>query len=429
MQHESNAGADVWAAAEGGALRLVFPDGAWVISFPDDWLPVASDEDDLWCWEMAGVAHARVRLRRRPLTQLEVDVANLSADVVMVHPPTVTLSGAGVQVPWFAGSAGEVVNVLPRSSVLWVQLRGSCTAGGRGFSLFPEPLVLRPGQGSSAAWRRQLMPADTALPEPSWVPRQRYFRRGEPLEVVHSDAALMGLGLEITATVDGSSIEGPPGLHDLAFLDARGTSLVEVGWFDPLGQLAASCRTQPRLDPNLLAWLLATADGDAGDVDALDVALAEALEQPTSWGVLAGMRVVTLTDLPVAAEVRRAARQVWHEEPDEDLRRVLVTHALLCGWEPEMVGEWLQSMTTPQARGAQEVLALVGFGRITSAPLSHGGRDVALARLWLAARGESVASAEWERAVDVARARLKCSLSTSPDALDVAWLIVETLLS
>ena len=419
---------DVVASAEGRGLRLVFTDSSWVITFPDDWRPTASDEDDLWCWDMVGVARTRVRLRRSPHIQLEVDVVNVGDDVAMVHPPTVLLSSGGTEVPWFAGSSGEVFLVRQEETVLWVQMRGSCAAGGRGFSLFPEPLVLRPGQGSSAAWRRHLMPADTVSAEPSWVPRQRYFRGGESLDVTHSDAALMGLELEITATVDGSCIVGPPGLHDVAFLDARGTALVEVGWFHPLEQLAASCLGLPGLDPNLVAWLLATADADAGDVDALDVALAEALEQPTAWGVLAGMRAATMTELPVGADVRRAARQVWRDESDEDLRRLLITHALLCGWEPALVGEWLQSMDAPPTPGASEVLARIGFGRITSAPLSHGGRDVALARLWLAARAESVTSAEWERAVDTARARLMCSLSGSLVALDVAWLTVDKLL-
>ena len=76
-----------------------------------------------------------------------------------------------------------------------------------------------------------------------------------------------------------------------------------------------------------------------------------------------------------------------------------------------------------------EVLASVGLGRITTSPLGHGGRDVALAGLWVASRAESATAAEWERAVDTARARLLCSLSTSPDPVDVAWLVAEALLS
>lgn len=249
------------------------------------------------------------------------------------------------------------------------------------------------------------------------------------MEVDHSDAALMGMGLEIDATSDGSVVEGSPGLHDLAFLDARGTALVEVGWFEPLEEVAVSALAEPGLDPNLVAWLLCAVDEGDKDLDTLDVALAEALEQPTVWGVLTGIRVVTRTDLPVADDVLWAAATVWQEEPDHQLRRLLVTHAVLCGWEPSVVGEWLESFGGPvSAPEPQEVLASIGLGRVTSSPLSHGGREVALAGMWLATRAESAAAAEWEHAVGTARARLMCALSSAPVAIDVAWLLAEALL-
>lgn len=422
--------AAVVAEADGQVLRLVFPDGAWEVRFPDEWRPADSDEDDLWCWELPGLASARVRVRQSPHVQLEVDVVNLLGDVATIHPPTVTSRTSGTEVPWFAGSAGEIVQVLPRSTVLWTQQRGSCVArGSRGFALFPEPLLLRPAQGASAAWRRHDLPAAALPPEPSWVPRQRYFHQGETLDVDHSDAALLGMGLHIGTTAEGSEVEGPPGLHDLAFLDARGTALVEVGWYRPLDQLAVLALGLPGQDPNVLAWLLGGVPVGDEDLDALDVALADALERPTVWGVLAGMRAVALTDLPVAAEVRSAARTVWREETDPALRWLLITHAVLTGWEPGIVGEWVQSAgQAPITAEPQEVLASIGLGRVTSAPEAHGGREVALAALWLAARAESVTAAEWERALEAARARLMCSLSTTPNDLDVAWLLAESLL-
>lgn len=420
----------VVAETDGQVLRLVFPDGSWDVTFPDDWRPAESDEDDLWCWVVPGVASARVRLRRSPHVQLEVDVMNLLGDVATIHPPTVTSRTSGTEVAWFAGSAGEVVQVLPHSTVLWTQQRGSCVArGSHGFALFPEPLLLRPDQGASAAWRRHDLPAAVLPSEPSWVPRQRYFRQGEALEVDHSDAALLGLGLDIGTTAEGSEVEGLPGLHDLAFLDARGTALVEVGWFKPLEQLAVSALGLPGQDPNVTAWLLGGVPAGDEDLDALDVALAEALERPTVWGVLAGMRAVALTDLPVAAEVRSAARAVWREETDPALRWLLITHAVLTGWETDIVGEWVRSAgEAPITAEPQEVLASIGLGRVTSAPVAHGGREVALVALWLAVRAESVTAAEWERALEAARARLMCSLSTSPNDIDVAWLLVESLL-
>lgn len=412
-----------------GGVRLGFVDGTWDITFPAAAGRLGCDEDDLWCWEFGG-ASGRVRLRREPTVQFEVDVTNLSGDAAMVDPPSVTFTAVGTPVPWFAGAAGEVLNALPQSSVLWVQQRGACIVKPGGFGFFPEPLLLRPGQTSSAAWRRHVLPAATLAPEPTWVPRQRYLQRGEVLEVEHTDAALVGDGLDLGTAADGSVVEGTPGLHELLFLDARGTALVEVGWFLPLEELAASPSALATPDANLVAWLLSCGVGGPPDPDALDVALAEALEVPSAWGVLAGMRAVTMTDLPVAAEVREAAAAVWAGEGDDALRRLLVTHALLSGWEPETVGQWLRSprvgVVAAPGMTAQEMLASVGFGRITSSTAICSGREVAVAGVWLSTVEESAMAVEWEHAVDVARRRLLCALSERPVATDIAWLLSET---
>ncbi len=244
---------------------------------------------------------------------------------------------------------------------------------------------------------------------------------------------MAGDGLQIVTTVDGSQVEGELGLHQLCFLDARGTALVEVGWFASLTELPGSPSALADADPNLVAWLLAAAVDTAVDPDDLDVALAEALERPTAWGVLAGMRAATRTDLPVADEVREAARVVWDGEADPHLRRLMIAHGLLCGWEPELVGEWLASrpatMDEVSLVGPQEMLASIGFGRITSSATVHRGRSVALAGIWLSACAESVMASEWEHAVETSRGRLMCALSSAPDATDVAWLLANSLLS
>ncbi|MEO7588753.1 MAG: hypothetical protein ABIS84_12090, partial [Arachnia sp.] len=178
-------------------LSLEFDDSTWDFSFPADWRRVPGDEDDLWAWEVPGVVAARVRLRRHPRVQWEVDVANLGADVATVTTPTVAVTAPGALVPWFAGSAGEVVVALPGATVEWSQRRGSCAGHPGAFSPFPEPLVLRGGQAASAAWRRQVFPAAAQVPAPSFVPRRRYLPSGESLEVEHSDAALLGPGLHV----------------------------------------------------------------------------------------------------------------------------------------------------------------------------------------------------------------------------------------
>lgn len=415
-----------------GGVRIGFIDGTWDIHFPPGWEATPADEEDLWSWTF-GELQGRIRLRRRPRIQVEVDVTNTSSDVAQVMPPHVDLSPTWQQVPWFAGSAGEVLHTLPEATVLWMQQRGSCVARPGGFGLFADPLLLRSGQGVSAVWRREVLPPEALIPEPAWVPRQRYLPLGHVLEVEHTDAALAGDGLQIVTTVDGSQVEGGAGLHHLSFLDARGTALVEVGWFASLTELAQVGSSLADADPNLVAWLLAAAVDAAVDLDDLDLALAEALERPTAWGVLAGMRAATRTDLPVAAEVREAARIVWQAEVDPHLRSLMITHGLLCGWEPELVNEWLTA--GPAAMGdvsmvePQEMLASVGFGRITSSPTVDRGRAVALAGMWLNACTESVAASEWEHAVDVARRRLMCELSNAPEVGDIAWLLASSLLS
>ncbi len=415
---------------DGTGLVLRFSDSTWRITVPDGWHRMDSTEDDLWCWELPGVAGARVRLRREPRIQVEFDVTNHGADVATLQGPCVVLEPNGTVVPWFAGSSGEVVTATSSETVVWVQHRGSCVASRDGFTVFTEPLLLRAGQGTSAAWRRTALPPASIPVEPAFVPRQRYFPRDESLEVDHNDAALTGSGLEVSTGSDGSVVQGPPGLHDLVFLDARGTARVEVGWFGPLGDVAATALAMPGLDPNVAAWLLAADPTGVQDVDALDVALAEALEEPSVWGVMAGMRAATLTDLPVADDVRQAAGTVWENEPDEQVRRLLATHALISGWEPDVAGQWTRevSRNTP-AVPAHRMLASIGLGRISSSPLCHGGREVLLARWWLAGHGESLLTAEWEHAVDTARARLLCALTVVPDPGDVAWLLAEALLT
>lgn len=413
-------------------VRIGFLDGAWDIHFPPRWQPSFSDEGDLWCWT-SGELVGRIRLRRHPRIQFEVDVTNGGADVAQVVSPRVELVPLGQQVPWFSGSAGEVLVAMPEQSVLWVQQRGSCVPAAEGFGLFADPLLLPPGQGASAVWRRTVLPPRSVVPEPAWVPRQRYLARGQVLDVEHTDAALVGDGLQIVTTVDGSQVEGDAGLHQLCFLDARGTALVEVGWFASLTELAGSPSALADADPNLVAWLLAAAVDGAVDLDDLDVSLAEALERPSAWGVLAGMRAATRTDLPVAAEVREAARVVWDGEADPHLRRLLIMHGLLCGWEPDLVDEWLASepatMDELSRMGPQEMLASIGFGRITSSATAPRGRSVALADIWLSACAESVMASEWEHAVETSRGRLMCALSSAPDAADIAWLLASSLLS
>ncbi len=412
-------------------VRFGFRDSAWDIRFPPGWQAIRSDEDDLWCWAAADLL-GRIRLRRCPRIELEVDVRNNGREVAQVEPPRVVLTPTGTQVPWFAGSAGEVLQTYGGRGVLWVQHRGSCVADAQGFELFAAPLLLRPGQGASALWRRTTVPPTSLIPEPAWLPWQRYLPMGEVLEVEHADAALTGDGLHILTTADGSHVTGEAGLHQLSFVDARGEAWVEVGWFAPLEELVGSPSALADADPNVAAWLLAGAVDAAVELDDLDVALAEALERPTAWGVLAGMRTATHTDLPVAAEVRQAARKVWESESDPGLRRLMITHGLLCGWEPQLVGEWLaagaDAMNELMAMGPQEMLASIGFGRITSSPTLQRGRAVALAEMWLSTRAESVMAAEWERAVDVTRRRLMCSLSSAPEPVDIAWLLAHSLL-
>lgn len=419
----------VVAEVDARVLRLGCTGDSFEFHFPEGWSGVPSDEDDLWCWELPGIASSRVRLRRSPHIQFEVEVTNTAGEPAAIEAPTIIPHTVGTEVDWFAGSAGEIVHVLQDSTVLWRQLRGTCVARPGGFSPFPEPLRLQPGQAASSAWRRHHLPAGSLPPEPSWVPRQRYFQRGEVLEVSHSDAGLLGPEVEVRTTADGSEIRGPVGLHDLAFLDARGTAIVEVGWFDSLESLALAALQVPGLDPNVASWLNAGVAASDQDLDALDVALAEALEYPSAWGVLAGMRAVTLTDLPVAADVREVAPTVFQQETDAQLRGLLVAHAAMTGWEPQLAAQWMPSLhELPLSVQSPEALSRIGLGRVTSAPITYSGRDVALAAVWLASCPESAVAAEYERAVDTARARLMCHLSAFPEPDEVGWLLAEALL-
>lgn len=416
----------ITVATHDTGLRVVLPEGEWRISFPAGWHRIASDEEDLWAWTL-GESVGRIRLRRFPRVQLDVDVTNAGASVAQLQPPVVELTPAAPQTAWFGGATGELLHAMPDATVVWVQIRGFCAPLDGGFRLLSEPLLLPAGQGASAAWRREVVPPAVTVPEPSWVPRVRHLPLGEALEIEHSDAALAAPGLELATSMEGSVVEGRAGLHEIVWMDARGTTTVEVGWFAPLEELAQSTEALADPDPNLVAWLLAAGAVGSPDLDALDVALAEAMEQPSAWGVLAGMRAVTGTDLPVAAEVRDAARAVWLTEADTSLRRLLLANALVSGWEPAVVEEWLcsrEAVDDPVASmGPQEMLASIGFGRVTSSAHVHGGRSVALAEMWFGAREESFRGVEWGHAIRTARSRSMCALSLAPAARDLAWLL------
>ena len=84
-------------------------------------------------------------------------------------------------------------------------------------------------------------------------------------------------------------------------------------------------------------------------------------------------------------------------------------------------GDWPVGDLGTLGRGA---FAAIGFGRISTDPRPLRGADVAVAKLYAAALGESELGIRLAAYAQAAENRLLCQLSTQPSLTDVAWLSI-----
>ena len=360
---------------------------------PEGCTPLPSREPGCWVFESSCLL-AEVRFRAGKREALEFSLQGLGESVVETQGFRFIVEGCAVG--WLAGATGRML----LDGAAWVMLSGWCGEGGdvpegRVARVLGESSGLVPGRRVWSRWR--LYPEHEIPSLPTWLPPQRYLPEGEAIEVPDLDVACTGNGLSIETIDEGSAVRGPVGCHELSIHGSNGVSFVEIGWYLPLEQLVPKALgragNHPDLEAWLLTWLLAQPglEEREGLLDRLDLALGSCLEKPGLWSVLAGMRAVQITDLPIQDEVQEAANGFSVEE------------ALAAGGPIDAV-----------------------------APMSHPGsargdvtaRDLTLARFRLAGNPDSPAHQGREMGLRNVEARLLCVVSTEPDPEAVAWLLL-----
>ena len=360
---------------------------------PEGCVRVPTEEPGHWVFKSRDVL-AEVRFRSGEREALEFTLQGLKESVVETRGFRFVVEGCVVD--WLAGATGRML----LDGAAWVMLSGWCGEGGAGSDgrvaqIFGDGVRLFPGQRLWSCWR--LYSGHEVPPLPAWVPPVRYLPEGEAIEVPDLDVACTGEGLRFETVEGGSLARGPIGCHEIMIHGSSGVSRLEIGWHLPVQQLVEQALEKTEARPDLEAWLLSwlLAQPDLGEreqlLDRLDLALGDCLDTPGLWNVLAGLRAVQITDLPIRAEVEAAAS----------------------GFSVEKA--------LAMERSANEV-------ELTSHPSSvragFTSRDVALARFRLCGKPESSATQELEQALKTAEARLRCVLSTAPEPEAVAWLLL-----
>lgn len=402
------------------------------LRLPPGWTAVPGDDwPRLW---RHGEVRLELRVRREPAFALEVGIINEDpANPAELDSPVLKLRPRGSQLPWLGGATARVLLPDPARPGVFRQLRGlaGVAPGGdalAGIALFRERVWLPPGRSLLAAWRLEAA-ADGDLPaDPGWLPARRYVPLGEGVRLDAPDAAVLSDVVADHMVDDVEVLIGPAGLHEVGLVDARGVTSFEVGWHAPLGELVEAARIATGR-PDLRAWLTVAA-GDAVDeaqLDELDACLGEALENPTHWGVLAGLQAALTTELPVGDETERAARRLLAADPGAELAPILAGlgfPAASPGRRGTRSRAWWDVLTSDDEELAHKVLDGIEHGRLSSLPAAGGARAVALASLWAATHERARASGRVVAALEVAFARQLAANSPRPDPAEVAWLLL-----
>lgn len=417
---------DLWS----GPLRGVD------LHLPGGWEAARPEDPEEFLWEHGDLV-LRVRIREAPSFGVDAEIRNDGDEPATTVSPVLALRARGPRLPWLAGASGQVLLPQRGGGAVFRQWRGHCSAPpGQsaldGIALFGETAWVRPGQAVGAGWRLEI-PDSGALPrDPDWLPARRHVPEGEEIELLAPDAALSAPALTEVTVGDATHLSGPVGVHEIRLSDARGTTTLEVGWHLHPAEVAAEALGRAA-SPDVSAWLLTGAAGAAGPddpavVDRLDALLGQAFETPTLWGVLAGLRAASTTDLPVRTEVEAAAAALLAEDPASELGPILTSQGLVHG-VGRVVGEgpamdWWNVLTRDDEELRQQVLGWLDHGRVSSLPPVHGARGIALACLWLASRESAHGQLEVVAAATNTYARLLALHSVDPDPTEVCWLLL-----
>lgn len=372
----------------------------------------------------AGVA-ASVRVRSGQRLRVEVTLESVTDDAVTVPGPVLRVEGPAEPISWLAGASGEIALRSPAGPGLLTQRRGMAapsSAVGE-CHLLEESMLLRPRQVVAAAWTYEAFEGDEleVSAEPSWLPWARHVGEGQAVEFSAPDGMVtVPDGVRVEENEGEFSVFPPPGLNQVTVWGAGGPTSVEVGAFRDLAMLRRELMASaPRTDVWAYVAVRHMLDAWVSDdlLDAVDRLIGDYQSQPTPW-IAAAAALAGSLGLPVAAEAEAAATAVLARASRLD-GVLLALHGLL----PIELGsgDWPVGDLGTLGRGA---FAAIGFGRISTDPRPLRGADVALAKLYAAALGESELGIRLAAYAQAAENRLLCQLSTQPSVTDVAWLSI-----
>lgn len=372
----------------------------------------------------AGVA-ASVRVRSGQRLRVEVTLESVTDDAVTVPGPVLRVEGPAEPISWLAGASGEIALRSPAGPGLLTQRRGMAapsSAVGE-CHLLEESMLLRPRQVVAAAWTYEAFEGDEleVSAEPSWLPWARHVGEGQAVEFSAPDGMVtVPDGVRVEENEGEFSVFPPPGLNQVTVWGAGGPTSVEVGAFRDLAMLRRELMASaPRTDVWAYVAVRHMLDAWVSDdlLDAVDRLIGDYQSQPTPW-IAAAAALAGSLGLPVAAEAEAAATAVLARASRLD-GVLLALHGLL----PIELGsgDWPVGDLGTLGRGA---FAAIGFGRISTDPRPLRGADVALAKLYAAALGESELGIRLAAYAQAAENRLLCQLSTHPSVTDVAWLSI-----
>lgn len=389
-----------------------------------------------WLWsdrgEEAGVhlehgsgARATVQISSGPRVRIQVMLTSERAEALTVPGPLMLVEGEREPIFWLAEASGEIVLPSEQGPGLLTQRRGLCSPGPEPHTVYlldAEPLI--PPRGTlSAAWTYEAFDGDLLdIPaEPSWFPLDRYPQLGHSVELSVPDGIVVA-GDEIrVAEVDGEFELFPElGLWTVGVWGPGGRTVLEVGArHDPerLREMVAQERAVDDAWAYVAVRHMLESWAPEELVDRVDFVLGQLLEAPTAWAAAAA-QLATQVGLPLEREARDAATTVLSRGRSDDAI-VLAMHGLapvdLSG------GSW---PIGDFATVGVDALSRIGYGRAQSAGARFFGRDVAVAKLFAAALGETEQGLRASSYATVAEQRLLCALSAEPSAVDLAWLSI-----
>lgn len=417
---ETRVGADQAELIGSGRLRRLS------VEFGQGWLTPRIAPDGVGMdveHEIGAVATVRVRPGRR--LRLELTIESIVDDVITVPGPVLWVAGVREPISWHAGATAEIVLPAPEGPGILTQRRGLSTPGGEPGMSYPlgEELALTPRQVLGSVWTYEAWPGtEMDVPaEPGWLPLVRYVPVGDAVQISVPDGLvkLVGNGT-VTETEGEFEVYPEEGLASLEVWGPGGCSLVEIGAYLELEALRQQAIAESGSD-DVWAYVAVRAllDGPVQEeiLDRIDWILGGYEAAPTAWSVCAA-QLATNLGLPLSEHALEGAATVLARGVADDAL-LLAMHGLAPA--EALGGAWPIGDLTERGVAA---LAGLSYGRIHSDGRRERGRDVAIARLYSAGLGESERGLQAAAAVEGARARLLCLLTTRPSLEDIAWLSV-----